>query len=91
MPAASRNTAKTTETANKFGRLDCLVLDIADHLAGKVAAVNPIVAAVYPTYRPLLESVVTDYLSPDIKTNKLARLKRRKPTSTTRRSRERKA
>jgi hypothetical protein len=58
------------------GRLDLLAMSIADQLAAKVAPNNPVVGVMYPRYRGLLESLATQYLSPDPAVNVVTRKKR---------------
>lgn len=57
------------------GRLDLLVMSFADQLAAKLAPSNPVVGVMYPRYRGLLETVTTQYLSPDPAVNHITRPK----------------
>lgn len=75
MPQTQGRTS-TQGQESKAGRLDLLAMDMADHFAAKMSG-NPVVAAVYPTYRPLLDAVVSQFLSPEVLTGTVKRKKRR--------------
>ncbi len=58
------------------GRLDDLVLAIADRVCEK--SNHPMVKALYPEYRPIVESVIREHLSPEVLRKKKSKNRRRR-------------
>jgi len=54
-----------TDAHIRPGRLDDLALSLVDKLADHFSG-NPVVASMFPVYRPLLETVTRAYLGPDV-------------------------